>query len=157
MSMDGRPPVSAQSIGCIDALMAASMEFAPLPDGYAWTELAIETDGSWRGDIARAAEVEDVGPRAGVILTCVPNPQLFMKRMAEVELVGRQRVKVGVIPIGDESYASRAESPPMVLYWRHGEILGQVWAWYSLSSPDKIFEIGELEAIAQALDGALPM
>ena len=157
-------PVHAQTGVCGSALRDAPMETVPLPEGWQWDALLLESSGmpGW----ALLTQDPTSGSAYALIYCSGDAAQLFARRDAVDRAVGvpsRHAIPIGsgdpevdgriateVVLIGDESRATHdAVGDFTTLQWRNGDIVGEIRASGGL-------DFADVEEFALALDTLLP-
>lgn len=136
--------VSAHDTDCETRLRGAPIETAELPEGWAWDFFTLERLGA----PSFQASIDAGGFAVNLELACVSDPTGLFVRLEELRDVANND-KIGVVPIGDESQASREFSDFPTIRWRHDDIVGL------LRACDEV-DYGDMEVFAQAVDALLP-
>ena len=136
--------VTAHDAACEADLRETAIENAVLPIGWEWDFFTLERYGA----PSFQASIDAGGFAVSLELSCVSDPEGLLLRLEELRIVA-DNDKIGVVPIGDESQATREFLDFPTIRWRHGDIIGQ------LRACDEV-DYGDMEAFAQSVDSLLP-
>ena len=144
MGLTAAGVASAHDDSCELRLRDAPIETVELPDGWAWDFFTLERHGAPSFE----ASIDAGGFAVNLELSCVSDPEgLFIRHEELRQVAGND--KIGVVPIGDESLATREFSDFPTIRWRHEDIVGQ------LRAHDRV-DYGDMEVFAQRIDELLP-
>ena len=124
---------SAQDPSCETMLLGVPFETTVLPDGFAWTDLAVGMSGwsgsGWSGAIDVVDPSVEYPPSITFSAWCAEDPALVLRRLTEVSDALSLDETVPVATIGDGTVAVKDERGVLTLWWTDGSFVGSIRPW----------------------------